>query len=182
MKAVGYPKIMHGVGGHLTRKEANFLYDASQRLGPGMYAELGTFKGRSALCIAGGIRDNNVDAHLVTIDTFDARAMTHKTHDSQEEVQSLFEEKGVSSYITVIKGFTVPAAEQYLTTEFNFIFIDADHSYEACKADFEAWSPLLKSGGEIAFHDSHYDGPGRVIDSIDWSKFNVGTITTVTKP
>ena len=35
----------------------------------------------------------------------------------------------------------------------DFLFIDADHSYEGIKSDFELYSPLVRSGGVIAFHD-----------------------------
>ncbi|MFX1239729.1 MAG: O-methyltransferase [Promethearchaeota archaeon] len=35
----------------------------------------------------------------------------------------------------------------------DFIFIDADHSFNGVKKDFEMYSPLLKKGGLIAFHD-----------------------------
>lgn len=33
------------------------------------------------------------------------------------------------------------------------IFIDGDHTYEGCKADFEKYSPFLKTPGYIFFHD-----------------------------
>jgi predicted O-methyltransferase YrrM len=35
----------------------------------------------------------------------------------------------------------------------DFLFIDADHSYEGVKKDFEMYGPLVKRGGIIAFHD-----------------------------
>ncbi len=35
----------------------------------------------------------------------------------------------------------------------DFLFIDGDHSYAGVKADFELYSPLVRSGGLIAFHD-----------------------------
>ena len=35
----------------------------------------------------------------------------------------------------------------------DLIFIDGDHSYEACKADIAAWAQIVKPGGVIAFHD-----------------------------
>jgi cephalosporin hydroxylase len=40
-----------------------------------------------------------------------------------------------------------------LVPEVDFLFIDGDHSYEGVKKDFEMYSPLVKSGGLIAFHD-----------------------------
>jgi predicted O-methyltransferase YrrM len=36
----------------------------------------------------------------------------------------------------------------------DFLFIDGDHAYEACRRDFEDWSPFLAPGGAIAFHDA----------------------------
>jgi len=35
----------------------------------------------------------------------------------------------------------------------DFLWIDADHSYEGAKKDFEMYSPLVRHGGLIAFHD-----------------------------
>lgn len=37
--------------------------------------------------------------------------------------------------------------------EFDFIFVDGDHSYEATLADCEAYYPLLKKGGFFCGHD-----------------------------
>jgi len=35
----------------------------------------------------------------------------------------------------------------------DFIFIDGDHSYDGVKADYEDYSPLVRPGGLMAFHD-----------------------------
>jgi len=35
----------------------------------------------------------------------------------------------------------------------DFLFIDGDHTYEGVKRDFEMYSPLVRKGGVIAFHD-----------------------------
>ena len=35
----------------------------------------------------------------------------------------------------------------------DFLFIDGDHTYEGVKKDFEMYSPLVKKGGLVAFHD-----------------------------
>lgn len=39
----------------------------------------------------------------------------------------------------------------------DFLFIDGDHTYEAVKQDFELYSPLVRKGGIIAFHDAALD-------------------------
>lgn len=35
----------------------------------------------------------------------------------------------------------------------DFLFIDGDHTYKGVKKDFEMYSPLVRKGGIIAFHD-----------------------------
>ena len=37
--------------------------------------------------------------------------------------------------------------------QIDFLFIDGDHTYQGVKQDFEMYSPLVKEGGVIAFHD-----------------------------
>jgi cephalosporin hydroxylase len=48
-------------------------------------------------------------------------------------------------------------------TKLDFLFIDGDHRYEAIKSDYEMYSPLVRSGGIIGFHDigEHEEGGGR---------------------
>lgn len=37
--------------------------------------------------------------------------------------------------------------------ELDFLFIDGDHSYDGVKKDYEDYSPFVRKGGVIAFHD-----------------------------
>ncbi len=48
-----------------------------------------------------------------------------------------------------------PAITAYVASlgQFDFIFIDADHTYDAVKADWDNYRPMLAPGGIIAFHD-----------------------------
>ena len=39
---------------------------------------------------------------------------------------------------------------QKLLPEIDFLFIDADHTYEGAKHDFETYGPLVRKGGIIA--------------------------------
>jgi len=49
------------------------------------------------------------------------------------------------------------AVRDAMDASLDFVFIDADHSYEGCKADLEAWAPKVKPGGLLAGHD--YNNP-----------------------
>jgi len=63
--------------------------------------------------------------------------------------------------VTCIRGDaheeqTLRNVEQAVETV-DFLFIDADKSYEGVKRHFEMYSSLLEEGGIIAFHDIEYD-------------------------
>jgi len=38
-------------------------------------------------------------------------------------------------------------------SKIDFLFIDGDHGYEGVKLDFESFSPLVRPGGLVGFHD-----------------------------
>ena len=48
----------------------------------------------------------------------------------------------------------------------DFVFIDADHIYEAVVKDIRAWTPKLKSGGTLCGHDTHFDGVLKAIKEL----------------
>lgn len=60
----------------------------------------------------------------------------------------------------ILRMHSSRAAEKVDDASLDFVFIDADHSYEGCKADIEAWAPKVKSGGYLCGHD--YDHPIKV--------------------
>jgi hypothetical protein len=135
--------------------------------------------------MAGGMLDNNILGHIITVDSYDDRGLSLRFSNrvkTLNTVKATIEEKGVSSYITPIKGLTAEVAKDFQDKEFVFVFIDADHSYEGCKADFEAWSPLVRSGGEVAFHDIQKEEVQLVIQEAGWNRYDVETIGVLTKP
>jgi len=59
--------------------------------------------------------------------------------------------------------------------EIDVLFIDGDHSFKGVKGDFEMFSPLVRPGGVIAFHDicDHPSVPACKVkafwDSLEWA-------------
>lgn len=52
----------------------------------------------------------------------------------------------------------------------DLLFIDGDHSYDGCRADWDGFSPLVNPGGVVVIHDtgghSKLEGPTRVAANI----------------
>jgi hypothetical protein len=56
-----------------------------------------------------------------------------------------------------VHGRSPEAAKQFPDKMFDFVFIDADHSFEAVTLDIAAWRPKIKDGGLLCGHDYGYD-------------------------
>jgi len=73
------------------------------------------------------------------------------------------------SRAVMMKTTSGTAAAQFAASgdRFDFVFIDADHSYEGVTADILQWWPLVTHGGYLCGHD--YDNPriGEVKRAVD---------------
>ena len=69
-----------------------------------------------------------------------------------------------------IERFSHQAVETW-KTPLDFLFIDGDHSYEACLRDWSQWSPFVVAGGIVAFHDARVFEGGWT--SADWGPVRV---------
>jgi len=70
----------------------------------------------------------------------------------------------------------LPASEASVTFDddyFDFIYVDGDHSFEACKDDIELWLPKLRKGGIMAGDDYHKDGVKPAVESVFGDKHEV---------
>lgn len=148
------PDHYHGVDGHLKLVEAEYIYNAPFRLGDGYYGNLGTLHGRSAVHLGGGVKDSGINGKVITVDTVD------------RGVDKTFEEYGVGLQVESIIQESAVAATSYPDGSFRMVFIDADHSYEGVKADFEAWESKIGVDGEMAFHDSDVPGVKQLLEEL----------------
>jgi hypothetical protein len=57
----------------------------------------------------------------------------------------------------LLQAFTPQAAARFADESLDFVYLDANHSYPAVRADLRAWYPKLKVGGILAGHD-YMDG------------------------
>jgi predicted O-methyltransferase YrrM len=57
----------------------------------------------------------------------------------------------------------------------DLVFIDADHSYEACKQDIDIWLPKVRFGGMICGHDykhPRFPGVQKAVDEVFQGDFD----------
>lgn len=124
-------------------------------------AEIGVFTGAlsSKLLQENGLTLYMVDAWTVS----DKESPYAKSGDfhaklTQDEQDKYFEfaRKSVEfagENAIIIRKHSVDAAQLVEDGSLDFVFIDADHSYEGCKSDIQAWSPKIKRGGLLSGHD-----------------------------
>lgn len=55
--------------------------------------------------------------------------------------------------VQVLRMFSVDAATMVTDDTLDFVFIDANHSYDYVRQDILAWMPKVKDGGIISGHD-----------------------------
>ena len=58
---------------------------------------------------------------------------------------------------------TDKAHEHFENDSLDFIFIDADHSYESVKRDIKLWTPKVKTTGMIFGHDLNWGSVARAV-------------------
>jgi hypothetical protein len=56
-------------------------------------------------------------------------------------------------FVRVIKEYTFDAVRRFPDEYFDYIFIDADHTYEGISKDLIDWYPKVKKGGVFCGHD-----------------------------
>jgi predicted O-methyltransferase YrrM len=113
------------------------------------------------------------DARIVSLDLpegpYGGRAATPEVLSSLEKYARSRQE------LLLIQGdsrdpATLEAVRQQVGS-LDLLFIDGDHTYQGVRSDFDMYSPLMRAGGIVAFHDIlHHDNqPDLEVDRF-WSE------------
>jgi predicted O-methyltransferase YrrM len=74
----------------------------------------------------------------------------------------------------LIKGFSRDAAKNFKDNSLDFVFIDANHSFEAVIEDIAIWTKKVKPGGIISGHDFWNSSEGYGYIKLDIERFVKG--------
>jgi predicted O-methyltransferase YrrM len=153
--------LLENVRGWLSIEEGLLLQElAKQVCDSAQIVEVGSFQGRSAICLASGINGNGTKIHSVD-PHFGIEAYGKK--DSFDQLQENIRARKLDSYVEYILKESLTAAKEWTKENIGLLFIDALHDYDNVKADFEAWSKYVLDGGYLLFHDSVQPGVNKLL-------------------
>jgi len=147
--------LIAGVPGWLTDEEGEALYELAKRCeGRGVIVEIGSWKGKSTICLGLGSRAGN----NVRIFAVDPHA-DYRFGDFKANV----ERAGIADLVTPIASLSQPAAADF-HERIELLFVDGSHEEALVEEDFDKWVPKVVDRGWVAFHDTTWTaGPRRVV-------------------
>ncbi len=128
------------------REEIKNLLLILEKVKPKVILEIGTAAG-GTLFLFSHIADE--EATLISVDLNQHLWIRILFRYIKKGKQKIFLIQGDSHNIETLKKIKAILKDNKV----DFLFIDGDHSYEGVKKDFEMYSPLVRKGGIIAFHD-----------------------------
>ena len=126
----------------------------------GTMCELGCAHGRSLCSVADIIKRKKLK--VTVVDTFNGTENeVGWDHGYRPEFEGNIERFGIKDNVTILQGYTTEVCKEVEDNQFDLIFLDCDHTYEAVKKDMECWVPKAKIHGTFSFHDynNHCDNP-----------------------
>lgn len=139
---------------HLTSRERVELAQLAGSCSLRTIVEIGSYLGASAAAFAVGLdRARNSEARIYCIDTWNNDAMSEGQQDTMERF--LGNTAAYRDAIVPVRGWSTEVVQTIRESAgtIDVLFIDGDHSYAGCLADWQAYAPLLAPNARVAFHD-----------------------------
>jgi len=151
------------VPGMPTQNEVEYLYRLGQsNPGKGVILEIGSWKGKSTICLARGSMIANGEK-VYAVDPHKPLADEGYVEDTEAEFLANIREAGVETHVVPLVMTSEEAAKKW-HQPIRLLWIDRDHRYEQVRKDFLLWEPHVIDGGIIAMHDTiRKRGPKRVL-------------------
>jgi predicted O-methyltransferase YrrM len=168
------------VPGWLTDEEGEALYELARGCtGRGAIVEIGSWKGKSTICLGLGSRAGSG----VRIFAIDPHA-DYRFGDFKGNV----DRAGIEDLVTPIASLSQAAADGF-AEPIELLFVDGSHEEALVREDFDKWVPKVVNGGWVAFHDTTWtQGPRRVVGERIYRshefadvRFVVGSLTVAKK-
>lgn len=126
-----------------------------------IFVEIGSYKGRSTVCMAEEIKKSKKNIRFYAIDPLDGSGEAKYRH-KNSPLLYFNNIEPVKDYVTTLIGYSFEKVHLFQDESIDFVFIDGNHSYEGVTRDIKDWWPKIKKGGIIAGHDYQYEWEGAV--------------------
>ena len=164
MRAVGaehdaLERHLRGVPGWRSDEEAVTLYELARGCtGRGVIVEIGSFKGRSTICLALGSQAGR----SVPVYAIDPGHGWKRFAEFQANIRRA----GIEAVVTPIAAASAEAFSSFPEPAIELLFIDGSHRYDLVDLDVHLWTQKLVDGGMLAMHDTnaHFPGSCRVAE------------------
>lgn len=134
---------------NITREALAMLF---KELGFKSGAEIGVEQGEYSEVLAKA----NPDATLYLVDAW-RRYSAYRDHVSQDKLEGFFErtKERVAAYpnVKILRNWSVEAARGFKDGELDWVFIDANHSFNFVINDIIEWARVVRKDGIVAGHD-----------------------------
>jgi hypothetical protein len=121
-------------------------------------AEVGVYKGGYSieLCKA------NPNLVLYCIDKWGIDDKTEKRRNLHMKIYNYAKRKLSPYNAIVVRDYSINAAKQFNLLD--FVYIDANHSYEEVSQDIQAWAEKVRPGGIVSGHDYDFTDVKKAVD------------------
>jgi len=121
-----------------------------QTIGKGCVgAEIGVEKGDNAYSILEDLQPKK----LYLIDIGDFNGSDHNPSTPKGTFEATMERYLMTPNVTCMMMSSERASKRFKDESLDFVYIDADHSYNGISVDLECWIPKVRIGGIISGHD-----------------------------
>jgi MMP 1-O-methyltransferase len=148
-------ELIKDVPGWLSDEEGEALYELARACtGRGVIVEIGSWKGKSTICLGLGSRAGN------SVEIFAVDPHADYRHG---EFKENIERAGIADLVTPVKGLSQTVVDGF-REPIELLFVDGSHEEDDVREDFEKWVPKVVEGGIVAFHDTTWHaGVRRVV-------------------
>ena len=150
---------VRGVEGWLTDAQARMLWNRAQVLPAGsQIAEIGSFRGRSAIVLALGSEGR---AALIAIDPHAGgdrgpRQIEADATAGEDDNRAFHANLAMAGVADVVRHVRLPSNEALheVDGELDLLYVDGAHRYGPALADLDRWGARVRPGGHMLVHDA----------------------------
>ena len=139
------------------------LLDALPDDAPTQWVEVGVFHGASLAWLCAEVLRSGKAVSIAGVDdwsSWDGEMAGEQLRASAEQALARYRE-ALGQRLQLHAMSSTDAATLFPNGSLSVVWLDADHSYDAVRADIAAWLPKLKPGGAIGGDDYSYSGVER---------------------